>query len=92
MAPVRLVKGPRVHEVQTLHEGPSHTEQLLVSHTHTQTVTQRQWACPASPGELQQRVLAVLLLWVGGLAVVLVEVGRHVGWWVRLVSAGEEEP
>ena len=31
----------------------------------------------SSPGQLQEGILTVLLLWVGGFTVVLVKVGRH---------------
>lgn len=84
-APESIKSRPCIKDLQAKTTSPSEHCTLLFNVKHY-SVPQ---VCSASPGQLKQRVLPILLLGVGGLAVVFIKVGCHYGpanIWVLFAS------
>ena len=82
LVPVREVERAWVQQVQALHQRPEHTDRQSVRAAHWVNVKPHResevWSA-ASPGQLEESVLSILLLGVRGLTVVFIKVGSHSG-------------
>lgn len=73
LVPVGQVKGPRVHEVQALHQRPADAERCMTQPEQSGHLAHG--FC--SPGQFQECVLPILFIRVGGLTVVFIKIRSH---------------